>query len=92
MRCYYSILPKQTLFRYVCTLDTHTKLNREVRHSLTCHSSKSESVLKRFEPVAVVKLRLDGTLAMFAPEGDGCLHRVKLEDTGRFSKEGKPSF
>ena len=30
--------------------------NREVRHSLTWHSSKSESALERFEPVAVVKL------------------------------------
>ena len=30
--------------------------NREVRHSLTWHSSESESALKRFEPVAVVKL------------------------------------
>ena len=32
------------------------KLNREVRHSLTWHSSKSESALERFEPVAVIKL------------------------------------
>ena len=31
-------------------------LNREVRHSLTWHSSKSESALKRFEPVAVTML------------------------------------
>ena len=31
----------------------------------------------------------DGTLAMFAPEGDGCLQRAKREDAGRFSKEGK---
>ena len=30
--------------------------SREVRHSLTWHSSKSESALERFEPVAVVKL------------------------------------
>ena len=53
--------------------DTHPNLNREVRHGLTWHSSKSESALERFEPVAVDKLRLDGSLAMFAPEGDGCL-------------------
>ena len=33
--------------------DTHPNLNREVRHSLTWHSSKSESALERFEPVAV---------------------------------------
>ncbi len=36
--------------------DAHPNLNREVRHSLTWHSSKSESALERFEPVAVVKL------------------------------------
>ena len=41
--------------------------NREVCHSLTWHSGKSESALERFEPVAAVKLRLDGSLAMFAP-------------------------
>ena len=34
----------------------HQKSNREVRHSLTWHSSESESALERFEPVAVVKL------------------------------------
>ena len=67
----------------------HPNLNREVRHSLTWHSSKSESALERFEPVAVVKLWFDGSLAMFAPEGDGCLQRAKREDAGRFSKEGK---
>ena len=67
----------------------HPNLNREVRHSLTCHSSKSESALERFEPVAVVMLQLDGSPAMFAPEGDGCLQRAKREDAGRFSKEGK---
>ena len=32
------------------------KLNREVRRSLTWHSSKSESALERLEPVAVIKL------------------------------------
>ena len=47
--------------------------SREVRHSLTWHSSKSESARGRFEPVAAVKLRSDGSLAMFALEGDGCL-------------------
>ena len=36
--------------------DTHPNLNREVRHSLTWHSSKSESALERFEPVAVAML------------------------------------
>ena len=40
--------------------------SREVRRSLTWHSSESESALKRFEPVAMAKLWLDGSLAMFA--------------------------
>ena len=36
--------------------DAHPNSNREVRRSLTWHSSESESALERFEPVAVVKL------------------------------------
>ena len=36
--------------------DAHPNLNREVSHSLTWHSSESESALERFEPVAVVRL------------------------------------
>ena len=40
--------------------------NREVRHSLTWHSSKSESALERFEPVAVVMLWSDGRDTLFA--------------------------
>ena len=68
--------------------DMHPNLNREVRHSLTWHSSESESALERFEPVAVDELRLDGSLAMFAPEGDGCLNRVRREDAGRIHKAG----
>ena len=43
------------------------KLNREVRHSLTWHSSKSESALERFEPVAVVQQLPDGRGSVFAP-------------------------
>ena len=43
------------------------KLNREVRHSLTWHSSKSESALERFEPVAVVQQLPDGRGTLFAP-------------------------
>ena len=62
---------------------------REVRCSLTWHSSESESALKRFEPVAMAMLRLDGWGTLFAPEGDGCLQRAKRENAGRFSKEGK---
>ena len=41
--------------------------NREVRRSLTWHSSKSESALKRFEPVAVVQQLPDGRGTLFAP-------------------------
>ena len=43
------------------------KSNREVRRSPTWHSSKSESALERFEPVAVVKLWFDGRGTLFAP-------------------------
>ena len=41
--------------------------SREVRHSLTWHSSKSESALERFEPVAVVQQLPDGRGSVFAP-------------------------
>ena len=47
--------------------DTHPNLNREVRHSLTWHSSKSESALERFEPVAMVQQLPDGRGILFAP-------------------------
>ena len=47
--------------------DTHPNLNREVRHSLTWHSSKSESALERFEPVAMVQQLPDGRGSVFAP-------------------------
>ncbi len=43
------------------------KVNREVRRSLTWHSSKSESALERFEPVAVVQQLPDGRGSVFAP-------------------------
>ena len=33
-------------------------------------------------------LRLDGSLAMFAPEGDGCLKKTEWEDAGRIHKAG----
>ena len=69
--------------------DTHHNINREVRHSLTWHSSESESARGRFEPVAVVMLWRDGWSTLFAPEGNDCLQRAKREDAGRFSKEGK---
>ena len=41
--------------------------NREVCHSLTWHSGKSESALERFEPVAVVQQLPDGRGSVFAP-------------------------
>ena len=47
--------------------DMRPRLNREVRHSLTWHSSKSESALERFEPVAVVQQLPDGRGSVFAP-------------------------
>ena len=47
--------------------DAHPNLNREVRHSLTWHSSKSEAALERFEPVAVVQQLPDGRGTLFAP-------------------------
>ncbi len=46
--------------------DTHPNLNREVCHSPTWHSSKSESALERFEPVAVVQQLRDGRGTLFA--------------------------
>ena len=47
---------KQILSRYVRTQTRTITSTREVCHSLTWHSSKSESALERFEPVAMVKL------------------------------------
>ena len=47
--------------------DTHPNLNREVCHSMTWHSSESESALERFEPVAVVQQLPDGRGSVFAP-------------------------
>ena len=47
--------------------DAHPNLNREVRRSLTWHSSESESALERFEPVAVAMLWSDGRGTLFAP-------------------------
>ena len=46
--------------------DAHPNLNREVRHSPTWHSSKSESALERFEPVAMVQQLPDGRGSVFA--------------------------
>ena len=43
----------------------HPNLNREVRRSLTWHSSESESALERFEPVAVVQQLPDGRGTLF---------------------------
>ena len=59
--------------------DAHPNLNREVRHSPTWHSSKSESALERFEPVAVVQQLPDG-------RGEVCSHESPRGDR-RCSKE-----
>ena len=58
---------KITLILLCSHTDAHPNLNREVRHSLTWHSSKSESALERFEPVAVVQQLPDGRGSVFAP-------------------------
>ena len=47
--------------------DAHHYSNREVRHSLTWHSSEAESALERCEPVAVVQQLPDGRGTLFAP-------------------------
>ena len=58
---------KITLISLCSHTDAHPNFNREVRHSLTWHSSKSESALERFEPVAVVQQLPDGRGSVFAP-------------------------
>ena len=65
MRCYHARIAKKPIS--LCShTDAHPNLNREVRHSLTWHSSKSESALERFEPVAVVQQLPDGRGTLFA--------------------------
>ena len=65
--------------------DAHPNLNREVRHSLTWHSSESESALERFEPVAVVQQLPDGRGSVFA--------RFAARRQGRdFKESGKLSL
>ena len=65
--------------------DAHPNLNREVRRSLTWHSSKSESALERFEPVAAAMLWSDGRGTLFAP--------VAARRQGRdFKESGKLSL
>ena len=51
-----SVLPKQTSISLCSHQYFRPNIDREVCHSLTWHSSKSESALERFEPVAVIKL------------------------------------
>ena len=62
--------PHQNLNHPVSATPTHTLRvcvnSREVRRSLTWHSSESESALKRFEPVAVAKQSPDGRGTLFA--------------------------
>ena len=62
-----SVLPKQTSISLCSHPVPHPKLNREVRHSPTWHSSESESALERFEPVAAVQQLPDGWGSVFAP-------------------------
>ena len=72
---------KITLISLCSHPDAHPNLNREVRHSLTWHSSESESALERFEPVAVVQRLPDGRGILFAP--------VAARRQGEFSKRGE---
>ena len=58
---------KITLISLCSHTDAHPNLNREVCHSPTWHSSKSESALERFEPVAAAMLWSDGRGNLFAP-------------------------
>ena len=62
-----SVLPKQTSILLCSHPNFCQKLNREVHRRLTWHSSKSESALERFEPVAAVQQLLDGRGSVFAP-------------------------
>ena len=63
--------PAQNINHPVSATPTHTLRvcvnSREVRRSLTWHSSESESALKRFGPVAVVQQLPDGRGILFAP-------------------------
>ena len=62
----------------------HPNINREVCHSPAWHSSKSESVRGHFEPVAAIKMRLDGQGILFA--------LVAARRQGEFSKRGERSL
>ena len=57
---------QKNLSRYVRTQTRTITSTREVCHSLTWHSSESESALERFEPVAVVQQLPDGRGSVFA--------------------------
>ena len=52
MRCYHICIIKISPISLCSHPDMHHYSDREVCHSLTWHSSESESALKRFEPVA----------------------------------------
>ena len=56
MRCYYECIAKVNSITLCSHTDMHPKSNREVRRSLTWHSSESESARGRFEPLTVAKL------------------------------------
>ena len=61
-----SVLPKQTSISLCSHQYFRPNIDREVCHSLTWHSSKSESALERFEPVAAVQQLPDGRGSVFA--------------------------
>ena len=67
MRCYHICIIKINPISPCSHPNFCQKLNREVRHSPTWHSSESESALERFEPVAAAMLWSDGQGTLFAP-------------------------
>ena len=67
MRCYHICIIKINPISPCSHTDAQPNLNREVRRSLTWHSSESESALERFEPVAAAMLWSDGQGTLFAP-------------------------
>ena len=64
--CTLTVLSKISPISLCSHPDPHPNSNREVHRSLTWHSSKSESALERFKPVAVVMLQSDSRRTLFA--------------------------
>ena len=67
MRCYYECIAEANLYLAMFAPRRAPKFKPEVHRRLTWHSSKSESALERFEPVAVVQQLPDGRGSVFAP-------------------------